>query len=652
MPIIRYTVYMKERGIIMSKQEFKAESKKLLDMMINSIYTHKEIFLREIISNASDAIDKLYYKELSEQKTGLTRDDFRISISIDKDERKLTISDNGIGMDRDELETNLGTIAKSGSFDFKNENEAKDDIDIIGQFGVGFYSAFMVSDHVEVVSRKFGSDEAYSWTSDGADGYTIEKAEKDGHGTDIILHIKEDTEEEKYDDYLDQYSISALVKKYSDYITYPIVMDFEMRRPVEKPEDESVDAPEDAEPEFETVIENRTLNSMVPIWKKSKSDLTDEDYNSYYREKFYDYNEPVCHIHTRVEGQITYDALMYVPSKAPYDYMSKDFKRGLALYTNGVMIMEKCEDLLPEYFNFVTGVVDSADLSLNISRELLQHDRQLKLIAKNLEKKISAELIKLQQNDREKYMEFFRTFGIQLKFGIYNSYGMNKDKIQDLLVYSSSEDEEKAVTFKEYVSRMKEGQEHIYYACGETVDKIKALPQAEAAKAKGYEVLYMTDNVDEFTIQMIAEYDGKSFMNINASEFDLSTDEEKEAIKKENEESKDVLDVMKETLGDKVSAVRFTNTLANYPVCLTNEGDISIEMEKTLNAMPMGEKIKAEVVLEINTAHQVASKIKQLAGDEDKLKEYTEVLYDLAKIISGLSVDDPARLSELVCKMM
>ena len=636
----------------MSKQEFKAESKKLLDMMINSIYTHKEIFLREIISNASDAIDKLYYKELSEQKTGLTRDDFRISISIDKDERKLTISDNGIGMDRDELETNLGTIAKSGSFDFKNENEAKDDIDIIGQFGVGFYSAFMVSDHVEVVSRKFGSDEAYSWTSDGADGYTIEKAEKDGHGTDIILHIKEDTEEEKYDDYLDQYSISDLVKKYSDYITYPIVMDFEMRRPVEKPEDESVDAPEDAEPEFETVIENRTLNSMVPIWKKSKSDLTDEDYNSYYREKFYDYNEPVCHIHTRVEGQITYDALMYVPSKAPYDYMSKDFKRGLALYTNGVMIMEKCEDLLPEYFNFVTGVVDSADLSLNISRELLQHDRQLKLIAKNLEKKISAELIKLQQNDREKYMEFFRTFGIQLKFGIYNSYGMNKDKIQDLLVYSSSEDEEKAVTFKEYVSRMKEGQEHIYYACGETVDKIKALPQAEAAKAKGYEVLYMTDNVDEFTIQMIAEYDGKSFMNINASEFDLSTDEEKEAIKKENEESKDVLDVMKETLGDKVSAVRFTNTLANYPVCLTNEGDISIEMEKTLNAMPMGEKIKAEVVLEINTSHQVASKIKQLAGDEDKLKEYTEVLYDLAKIISGLSVDDPARLSELVCKMM
>lgn len=636
----------------MSKQEFKAESKKLLDMMINSIYTHKEIFLREIISNASDAIDKLYYKELSEQKTGLTRDDFRISISIDKDERKLTISDNGIGMDRDELETNLGTIAKSGSFDFKNENEAKDDIDIIGQFGVGFYSAFMVSDHVEVVSRKFGSDEAYSWTSDGADGYTIEKAEKDGHGTDIILHIKEDTEEEKYDDYLDQYSISALVKKYSDYITYPIVMDFEMRRPVEKPEDESVDAPEDAEPEFETVIENRTLNSMVPIWKKSKSDLTDEDYNSYYREKFYDYNEPVCHIHTRVEGQITYDALMYVPSKAPYDYMSKDFKRGLALYTNGVMIMEKCEDLLPEYFNFVTGVVDSADLSLNISRELLQHDRQLKLIAKNLEKKISAELIKLQQNDREKYMEFFRTFGIQLKFGIYNSYGMNKDKIQNLLVYSSSEDEEKAVTFKEYVSRMKEGQEHIYYACGETVDKIKALPQAEAAKAKGYEVLYMTDNVDEFTIQMIAEYDGKSFMNINASEFDLSTDEEKEAIKKENEESKDVLDVMKETLGDKVSAVRFTNTLANYPVCLTNEGDISIEMEKTLNAMPMGEKIKAEVVLEINTSHQVASKIKQLAGDEDKLKEYTEVLYDLAKIISGLSVDDPARLSELVCKMM
>ena len=632
----------------MSKQEFKAESKKLLDMMINSIYTHKEIFLREIISNASDAIDKLYYKELSEQKTGLTRDNFKITIAIDKEARKLTVSDNGIGMSREELENNLGTIAKSGSFDFKNENEAKEDIDIIGQFGVGFYSAFMVSDHVEVITKKYGSGEAYSWVSEGADGYTIESAEKDGHGTDIILHIKEDTEEEKYSDYLEQYHISSLIKKYSDYITYPIQMDFEMRKPVEKAED----APEDAETEFETVIETRTLNSMVPIWKKNKADLTDEDYNSYYKEKFYDFTDPVCHIHTRVEGQITYDALMYVPSRAPYDYMSKDFKRGLALYTNGVMIMEKCEDLLPEYFNFVTGVVDSADLSLNISRELLQHDRQLKLIAKNIEKKISSELIKLQENDRDKYMEFFKTFGVQLKFGIYNSYGMNKDKLQDLLIYSSSADDEKYVTFKEYVSRMPEGQEHIYYACGETADKIKALPQAEAAKAKGYEVLYMTDNVDEFTLQMMNEYDGKTFMNINASEFDLSTEEEKEAIKKENEEAKIILDVMKETLGDKVNDVRFTNTLANYPVCLTNEGDLSIEMEKTLNAMPLGEKVKADLVLEINASHDVAAKLKSLESDETKLKEYTEVLYDLAKIISGLSIDDPARLSELVCKMM
>lgn len=631
----------------MSKQEFKAESKKLLDMMINSIYTHKEIFLREIISNASDAIDKLYYMQLEEKKSGLSRDGFGISIAIDKDARTLTVSDNGIGMTRDELETNLGTIAKSGSFDFKKENEAKEDIDIIGQFGVGFYSAFMVSDHVEVLTKKYGSDSAYRWISEGADGYQIDEAEKDGCGTDIILHIKEDTDEEKYDDYINQYKISALVKKYSDYITYPITMDFETSRPVEN-EDED----EDAAPEYETVIENRTLNSMVPIWKKNKADLTDDDYNSYYKEKFYDFSDPVCHIHTRVEGQISYDALLYVPSKAAYDYYTKDFKKGLALYTNGVMIMEKCEDLLPDYFNFVAGVVDSADLSLNISRELLQHDRQLKLIAKNIEKKITSELLKIQSDDREKYMEFFRAFGVQLKFGIYNSYGMNKDKLQDLLVYLSSEDGEKGVTLKEYVMRMKEDQEHIYYASGDTIDKIKALPQAAAARDKGYEVLYMTDNVDEFTVQMMGEYDGKTFMNINASEFDLSTEEEKEAIKKENEDFKAVLDVMKGVLGDKVRDVRFTNTLAGYPVCLSNEGEISIEMEKTLNAMPVGEKVKADLVLEINSSHDVAAKIKALESDEDRLKELTEVLYDMAKLISGLTVDDPGRLSELVCKMM
>lgn len=629
----------------MSKQEFKAESKKLLDMMINSIYTHKEIFLREIISNASDAIDKLYYMLLEEKKSGLSRDGFGISIAIDKDARTLTVSDNGIGMTRDELETNLGTIAKSGSFDFKKENEAKDDIDIIGQFGVGFYSAFMVSDHVEVLTKKYGSDSAYRWISEGADGYQIDEAEKDGCGTDIILHIKEDTDEEKYDDYINQYKISALVKKYSDYITYPITMDFETSRPVENED-------EDAEPEYETVIENRTLNSMVPIWKKNKADLTDDDYNSYYKEKFYDFSDPVCHIHTRVEGQISYDALLYVPSKAAYDYYTKDFKKGLALYTNGVMIMEKCEDLLPDYFNFVAGVVDSADLSLNISRELLQHDRQLKLIAKNIEKKITSELLRIQSDDREKYMEFFRAFGVQLKFGIYNSYGMNKDKLQDLLVYLSSEDGEKGVTLKEYVMRMKEDQEHIYYASGDTIDKIKALPQAAAARDKGYEVLYMTDNVDEFTVQMMGEYDGKTFMNINASEFDLSTEEEKEAIKKENEDFKAVLDVMKGVLGDKVKDVRFTNTLAGYPVCLSNEGEISIEMEKTLNAMPVGEKVKADLVLEINSSHDVAAKIKALESDEDRLKELTEVLYDMAKLISGLTVDDPGRLSELVCKMM
>ena len=628
----------------MGRQEFKAESKKLLDMMINSIYTHKEIFLREIISNASDAIDKLYYQELSEQKTGLSRDDFGIEISIDKDNRLLTISDNGIGMTREELETNLGTIAKSGSFDFKNEKETMDDIDIIGQFGVGFYSSFMVSDHVKVITRKFGSDESYVWESEGADGYSIEPCEKDAYGTDIILHIKENTEDENYDDYLSQYQIQALVKKYSDYITYPISMDFETSKPLEKD-----DADEDSAPEYETVIENRVMNSMVPIWKKAKSELTEEDYNAYYKERYYDFNDPVCHIHTRVEGQIEYDALMFIPGKTPYDYFSKDYKKGLALYTNGVMIMEKCEDLVPEYFNFVTGVVDSSDLSLNISRELLQHDRQLKLIAKNIEKKISSELTKIQKNDREKYMQFFKSFGVQLKYGIYNSYGQDKDKLQDLLCYITSENEE-GTTLKEYVERMKEDQEYIYYACGDTVDKIKALPQAEAAKAKGVEVIYMTDPVDEFTVQMMYNYDSKMFMNISASDFDISTEEEKEAIKKENEEAKDILEVMKGVLGEKVSAVRFTNTLANYPVCLTTEGDISLEMEKTLNALPINETVKAEIVLEINSNHPVAAKLK--AADEETLKKNTEVLYAMAKIISGLDVDDPARLSELVCELM
>lgn len=634
----------------MGKKQFQAESKKLLDMMINSIYTHKEIFLRELISNASDAIDKLYYKQLTDKITGLSRDDFEIRLAINKTNRTLTISDNGIGMDLDELENNLGIIAKSGSFDFKNENETKDNIDIIGQFGVGFYSAFMVSDDVKVITKKYGEDKAYIWESTGADGYTIEETTKDSCGTDIILHIKENTDDENYEEYLSQYHLQSLVKKYSDYITYPIHMMFETSKPVEKAPDE--DADENKEPEFETVYEDKVLNSMVPIWKKNKSELTDEDYNNYYKEHFGDYTDPVCHIHTRVDGTVTYDALMYVPSKPRYDYYTKDFKSGLALYTNGVMIMERCEELLPDYFNFVRGVVDSADLSLNISRELLQHDRQLRVIAKNIEKKIKSELENLQKNDREKYNEFFDSFGTQIKYGIYDSYGMNKDKLASLLVYRTSNEDESRSTLKEYVERMKDEQKEIYFATGSFVDRIKALPQTEAAIAKGYEVIFMTDPVDEFVVQIMQDFDGKQFQNVSASDFDLSTDEEKEAIRKENEDAESILSIMKETLGDKVKDVRFTSNLSSYPATLTNEGQISIEMEKTLNAMPMGGDVKAEVVLDINASHPVAKKIKSLEGNDDKIKDYAKILYDLARMISGLQVEDAGELSELVCNLM
>lgn len=630
----------------MEKKEFRAESKKLLDMMINSIYTHKEIFLREIISNASDAIDKLYYLQLSEQKTGLSRSDYRIKIDVNEDERILTVSDNGIGMSLNELENNLGTIAKSGSFDFKNENEAKDDIDIIGQFGVGFYSAFMVSDRVEVISKKYGSDECYSWISEGVDGYTIEPNERTSNGTDIILHIKEDSEEEKYSNYLSKHYITNLIKKYSDYITYPIVMDFMTSV------GESAGDDDDNNNANEPVIEERTLNSMIPIWKKNKNDITDEEYNSYYKEHFYDFTDPICHIHTKADGQVSYDALMYVPGQPAFDFYTKDFKRGLALYSNGVMIMEKCEDLLPEYLGFVRGIVDSADLSLNISRELLQHDRQLRLIAKNLEKKIVSELKKLLADDRDRYTEFFKSFGTQLKYGIYSSYGMEKDKIADLLVYSSSTDENAMTSLAEYVDRMSEDQDSIYYACGETIDKIKALPQTAAAIAKGYEVLFMTEDLDEFTVRMMKDYKEKTFVNVSAADLDISTEEEKEAIKKENEESKDILEVMKAALEDKVSDVRFSNTLADYPVCLTNEGELSIEMQKTLNAMPVGEKVHAQIVLEINLNHSIADRVKSLKDDDATLKEYAEILYNLAAAVSGLPIDNPTRLSELVCKMM
>ncbi len=635
----------------MKKKQFKAESKKLLDMMINSIYTHKEIFLRELISNASDAIDKLYYKQLEENIAGLSRSDYFIKVTADKEGRTLIIEDNGIGMTRDELENNLGTIAKSGSFDFKKNNEAKEDIDIIGQFGVGFYSAFMVSDRVEVKTRAYGSDEAFCWVSEGADGYTIEPCEKDGNGTVITLHIKDNTEEEDYDKFLESYQIKHLIKKYSDYISYPIKMEEQVRKELPKAED----APEDAEPEFVYENEEHVINSMVPIWKKNKSELTEEDYNSYYHEKFYDFNEPARVIHTSADGVVSYTALMFIPKKPSYDYYTKDFEKGLALYSNGVMIMEKCPDLVPDYFSFVKGLVDSADLSLNISREILQHDRQLKLIAKNIERNIKNELSKMMTDDREGYKEFFKEFGLQLKYGIYNDYGLHKDVLQDLLIYYSSSEED-MVTLKEYVGRMKEDQDKIYYACGETIDKIKMLPQTDMVKEKGFEILYMTDPVDEFAVQMLAQYDGKTFVNICGDSFDISSEEEKEALKKVNDEAGDMLSKMKDAIDAGLAGVRFTNKLKNHPVCLTSEGALSVEMEKTLNAIPMpgDEKVKAELVLEINNEHRVADRLREIAasGDDEKLGKYAKLLYAQARLIAGMSVENPTELSDLICELM
>ena len=609
----------------MKKKQFKAESRKLLDMMINSIYTHKEIFLRELISNASDAIDKLYYKQLEENIAGLSRGDYFIKVTADKEGRMLIIEDNGIGMTRDELENNLGTIAKSGSLDFKQNNEAKGDIDIIGQFGVGFYSAFMVSDKVEVKTRAYGSDEAFCWTSEGADGYTVEPCEKEGNGTVITLHIKDNTEDEDYDKYLESYELKRLIKKYSDYISYPIKM------------------------------EEEAVNSMVPIWKKSKTELTEDDYKNYYHEKFYDFNDPARVIHTSADGMVSYTALMFVPKKPSYDYYTKDFEKGLALYSNGVMIMEKCSDLVPDYFSFVKGLVDSADLSLNISREILQHDRQLKLIAKNIERNIKNELAKMLSEDREGYKEFFKEFGVQMKYGIYNDYGLHKDVLQDLLIYYSSSEKD-MVTLKEYVGRMREDQEKIYYACGETIDKIDMLPQTDLVKEKGFEILYLTDPVDEFAIQMLGQYEEKSFVNICADDFDISSEEEKEALKKENDEAKDMLEQMKEAIGDGVAEVRFTNKLKNHPVCLTSEGTISVEMEKTLNTVPMpgDEKVKAQLVLEINSRHKVAERLREIAKseDNDRLGKYAKLLYAQARLIAGMSVENPAELSELICELM
>lgn len=626
----------------MRKKQFKAESKKLLDMMINSIYTHKEIFLRELISNASDAIDKLYFKSLTDDSVKLAHGDFKITVEADKDNRTVRITDNGIGMTSEELENNLGTIAKSGSLNFKNENADSDkaaDISVIGQFGVGFYSSFMVADRVEVVTKAFGEDTAYKWISSGADGYTIEECEKDAAGTVITLYIKEDTENEHYSEFLEQYKLDELIKKYSDYIRYPIQM--EMSRQVPDPDNEG---------EYITELSVETLNSMTPIWRKSKSEIKAEDYNNFYKEKFGDYTDPQLVIHSKTEGQATFDALMFIPENPPYDFYSKEYEKGLQLYSNGVLIMDKCPDLLPDYFSFVKGLVDSADLSLNISREMLQHDHQLKIIAKAIDKKIKSELKKMLANDREKYNKFFKTFGLQLKYGVYANYGMEKDGLKDFLMFETSNGDGYA-TLKEYAARMADSQESIYYACGENADKISLLPQLDAVKEKGFEVLFFTDEVDEFAIQMLMEYEGKHFVNICKEDLDLSTDAEKEAITKKNEDSKDLLEKMKDVLGDKVSSVKFSNKLGSHPVSLSAEGYVSLEMAKVLSQMPGADGgVKAQLVLEINSKHPVAEKLQN--ADDEQLKKYVTLLYSSARLIAGLDLDNPTEFSDILADMM
>ena len=628
----------------MAKKQFKAESKKLLDMMINSIYTHKEIFMRELISNASDALDKLYFKEMSEHNGDFSKEDLRIELSADKENRTIVIDDNGIGMTKDELENNLGVIAKSGSLDFKTENEKSDDIDVIGQFGVGFYSAFMVAKKITVVSKAYGSNQAYMWVSSGADGYTIKECEKDTNGTTITLEIKDNAENEDYDAFLEQYKIKELVKKYSDYIRYPIKMEVEKSVPVESENKDD----KDAEPKYTTVKEVETLNSMVPLWHKNKNEIKPEEYNQFYKDKFHDFEDPLHVIHSKTEGQVTYDSLMFIPKHPPFDFYTKDYEKGLALYTSGVLIMDKCKDLLPDHFSFVKGLVDSADLSLNISREILQHDHQLKIIAKAIDKKICSELKKMLSNEREKYEEFFKAFGMQLKFGVYNNYGMYKDSLKDLLMYVSSA-EEKYTTLKEYVMRMKDGQDTIYYASSDSIDKIKLLPQYEAVKDKGYEILYMTDNVDEFAVQMLMEYDGKKFKNICDGTLDLDSDEEKEKLKNKNEESKDLLGFIKESLDGEVTDVKFTDKLKSSAVCLSSEGFLSMEMEKVLKSMPNANGMKAQLVLEINSNHSINDKLNKLySDDKDTLKKFAKLLYYQARLISGLEINNPTEFSELI----
>lgn len=622
-------------------KQFKAESKRLLDLMINSIYTNKEIFLRELISNASDAIDKLYYKSLTDKSVKVNKKDLCIKLNIDKDNKLLTISDNGIGMTKEDLENNLGMIANSGSLKFKEENESKKDIDIIGQFGVGFYSSFMVSDNVEVVTKAYGEDEAYKWTSKGVEGYNITETSKDDYGTTITLKIKEDSEEFTYSNFLDSYTIESLVKKYSDYIRYPIKMNV-TRRELKKGSDS----------EYEDVVKEETLNSMIPLWKKNKSKIKDEEYNSFYQSKFYDYENPLKVIHTSVEGMTSYKSLLFIPSHAPYDYYSKEYEKGLALYSNGVLIMDKCSDLLPDYFGFVKGLVDSDDLSLNISREMLQQDRQLKLIASNIEKKIKSELEDVLKNDRDTYEKFFKEFGMQLKMGIYNDYGMHKDELKALMLFYSSK-EEKLITFKEYISGMNSEDENIYYACGETIDKIDMLPQVEKIKDKGYNILYLTEYIDEFVIKTLMQYEGKNFINVCENNLDLDSEEEKKELKKLNEDNKDMFSLMKETLNNEVTDVRFTHRLKNHPVCLVSEGPVSIEMQKVINAMPTDENINAKIILEINDSHPIADKLKKLyKDDKEAFKNYAKILYSQSRLIEGLQIDNPTEISNLICELL
>ncbi|MDO4545936.1 MAG: molecular chaperone HtpG [Bacillota bacterium] len=626
----------------MAKKQFKAESKRLLDLMINSIYTHKEIFLRELISNASDAIDKLYYQSLTEGNTGISRENFCIKIEPDADSRTLKIIDNGMGMTKDELEKNLGTIARSGSLDFKEEMEKKDEIDIIGQFGVGFYSAFMVSDKVTVISKAYGEEQAYRWESSGADGYTIKECDKEENGTEITLKLKEDTDDEKYGQYLDTYTIKSLISKYSDYIRYPIQMMVEKQKLKEGSEDE-----------YESYQELETLNSMVPLWKKNKSELKDEDYNNFYKEKFYDFTDPAKVIHSHVEGVVSYTSLLFIPGQAPYNYYTKDYEKGLQLYSSGVLIMEKCPDLLPDHFSFVRGLVDSQDLSLNISREMLQHDRQLKAIAQRLEKKIKSELLSMLKTDRDKYLEFFKNFGLQLKYGLYDQFGVHKEMLQDLVLFYSST-EKALVTLSEYVSRMKPDQKHIYYACGDSTEKIDKLPQTELLKDKGYEILYLTDDIDEFALQVLHDFEEKEFKSVSADDLDIEeSKEEKETAEKQAEESKDLLEYMKEALEGKVAEVRLSQRLKSHPVCLSTKGGLSIEMEKVLNSMPVDQKVQSERVLEINASHPILETLNKTYGeDKEAVKTYAKLLYDQALLIEGLAVEDPVAFSNAVCELM